>query len=156
MAFKSIRVNWCLWVFLNRRMLLLERSTAIQYSAYRIKPNLYYYFFLFIDSGGRSGIRTHGPREGTTVFKTAAFNRSAILPSYVFALLKKISLRSISHLRKVGLKFKWTFKRIFNRTMSIYFFRVSFQLEKAIILCIDTVLTMLWMVYTSFILTFNI
>ena len=30
---------------------------------------------------GRSGIRTHGAREDTSVFKTDALNRSAILPS---------------------------------------------------------------------------
>jgi hypothetical protein len=29
---------------------------------------------------GESGIRTHGAREGSTVFKTVAFNRSAISP----------------------------------------------------------------------------
>ena len=33
------------------------------------------------DIGGRGGIRTHGPREGTPVFKTGAINRSATLPS---------------------------------------------------------------------------
>src|SRR6188768_981993 len=31
-------------------------------------------------SGGEGGIRTHGPREGTPVFKTGAFNRSATSP----------------------------------------------------------------------------
>ncbi len=31
------------------------------------------------ESGGR-GIRTPGPREGSTVFKTAAIDRSAIPP----------------------------------------------------------------------------
>ena len=30
--------------------------------------------------GGGSGIRTHGTREGSTVFKTVAFDRSAIAP----------------------------------------------------------------------------
>jgi hypothetical protein len=29
---------------------------------------------------GESGIRTHEPREGPSVFKTDAFNRSAISP----------------------------------------------------------------------------
>ena len=33
-----------------------------------------------IVNGGRGGIRTHGPRERTPVFKTGAFNRSATLP----------------------------------------------------------------------------
>ncbi len=33
-----------------------------------------------IVNGGERGIRTHGPRKGTTVFKTVAFNRSAISP----------------------------------------------------------------------------
>ncbi len=33
------------------------------------------------DSGG-GGIRTHGTREGTLVFKTSAFNRSATPPNY--------------------------------------------------------------------------
>src|SRR5262249_14727531 len=31
-------------------------------------------------SGGGGGIRTHGPREGPAVFKTAAFDRSATPP----------------------------------------------------------------------------
>jgi hypothetical protein len=31
--------------------------------------------------GGEGGIRTHGPREGTPVFKTGAFNRSATSPA---------------------------------------------------------------------------
>jgi hypothetical protein len=31
--------------------------------------------------GGRSGIRTHEPLTGLTVFKTVAFVRSAILPT---------------------------------------------------------------------------
>jgi hypothetical protein len=30
--------------------------------------------------GGEGGIRTHGPREGTPVFKTGAINRSATSP----------------------------------------------------------------------------
>ena len=30
--------------------------------------------------GGGGRIRTHGPREGTTVFKTAAFDHSATPP----------------------------------------------------------------------------
>ena len=34
----------------------------------------------YIIHGGESGIRTHDPREGTPVFKTGAFNRSAISP----------------------------------------------------------------------------
>ncbi|MEY4615831.1 MAG: hypothetical protein RJB66_791 [Pseudomonadota bacterium] len=34
-------------------------------------------------SGGESGIRTHGPREGSPVFKTGVFNRSTISPSTV-------------------------------------------------------------------------
>jgi hypothetical protein len=35
--------------------------------------------FLFA-VGGEGGIRTHGTREGTPVFKTGAFNRSATSP----------------------------------------------------------------------------
>ena len=35
---------------------------------------------LFISSGGEGEIRTHGPREGTPVFKTGAINRSATSP----------------------------------------------------------------------------
>jgi hypothetical protein len=40
---------------------------------------------MFIDifrkeNGGESGIRTHGPRERSPVFKTGAFNHSAISP----------------------------------------------------------------------------
>ena len=31
-------------------------------------------------SGGRGGIRTHGGRKPSSVFKTGAFNRSATLP----------------------------------------------------------------------------
>ena len=32
------------------------------------------------DSGGEGGIRTHGTREGSTVFETARFNRSRTSP----------------------------------------------------------------------------
>lgn len=32
-------------------------------------------------NGGQSEIRTHGGRKPSTVFKTVAFNRSAICPS---------------------------------------------------------------------------
>ena len=38
-------------------------------------------------SGGESGIRTHGPREGSPVFKTGVFNRSTISPSTVLWVL---------------------------------------------------------------------
>lgn len=38
--------------------------------------------FLDLKSGGRGGIRTPGGRKSSTVFKTAAFNRSATLPKY--------------------------------------------------------------------------
>jgi hypothetical protein len=38
--------------------------------------------------GGGKGIRTPGTREGTTVFKTAAFDRSAIPPLFTEALAK--------------------------------------------------------------------
>ena len=34
-------------------------------------------------SGGEGGIRTHGPRKRTTVFKTVAFDHSATSPKYV-------------------------------------------------------------------------
>ena len=34
----------------------------------------------FLDFGGERGIRTPGPDKGTTVFKTAAFDRSASSP----------------------------------------------------------------------------
>jgi hypothetical protein len=33
-----------------------------------------------LDGGGEGEIRTHGPREGTPVFKTGAINRSATSP----------------------------------------------------------------------------
>ena len=33
-----------------------------------------------LGNGGEGGIRTHGTRKGTTVFKTVAFNRSATSP----------------------------------------------------------------------------
>jgi hypothetical protein len=36
--------------------------------------------FEFQEIGGEGGIRTHGTREGTPVFKTGAFNRSATSP----------------------------------------------------------------------------
>ena len=41
-------------------------------------PNLYGSGFL---NGGGGGIRTHGTRERTTVFKTAPINRSGTPPS---------------------------------------------------------------------------
>ena len=37
-------------------------------------------FYFFIPDGGWSEIRTHGGRQSSTVFKTVAFNRSAIHP----------------------------------------------------------------------------
>lgn len=44
----------------------------------------------FVYYGGRSEIRTHEPREGLPVFKTGAFNHSAILPGLgLKELLKK-------------------------------------------------------------------
>lgn len=48
--------------------------------------NLYGSGFL---NGGGGGIRTHGTREGTTVFKTAPINRSGTPPK---DLLNTISL----------------------------------------------------------------
>ena len=39
--------------------------------------------FIFLEAtGGESGIRTHETREGLPVFKTGAFNRSAICPVF--------------------------------------------------------------------------
>lgn len=38
------------------------------------------YFLQSNSNGGERGIRTHGPRKGTTVFKTVAFSHSAISP----------------------------------------------------------------------------
>ena len=35
---------------------------------------------LLIPNGGEGGIRTHGTREGSTVFETARFNRSRTSP----------------------------------------------------------------------------
>ncbi len=32
-------------------------------------------------NGGEGGIRTHGPRKGTTVFETAPFGRSGTSPN---------------------------------------------------------------------------
>jgi hypothetical protein len=50
--------------------------------------------------GGGRGIRTPGPRERTTVFKTAAFDHSAIPPG---AKLAKFCI----------LRFKWTIQKSF-------------------------------------------
>jgi hypothetical protein len=44
--------------------------------------------FLF---GGEGGIRTHGPRKGTPVFKTGAFNRSATSPASTINELHELS-----------------------------------------------------------------
>src|ERR1700719_4613086 len=36
---------------------------------------------IYLSNGGEGEIRTHGPRKGTPVFKTGAFNRSATSPT---------------------------------------------------------------------------
>ncbi len=41
---------------------------------------------MYIINGGEGGIWTHGPRERTTVFKTAAFDHSATSPRVVIEL----------------------------------------------------------------------
>jgi hypothetical protein len=43
------------------------------------------------NSGGEGGIRTHGPRKGTPVFKTGAFNRSATSPASIINELHELS-----------------------------------------------------------------
>lgn len=48
---------------------------------------------LFIVNGGGSGIRTHGTREGTTVFKTAPINRSGIPPSDVVWICVNLTVK---------------------------------------------------------------
>src|SRR5215470_11332250 len=40
-------------------------------------------------SGGEGGIRTHGTREGTTVFETARFSHSRTSPHWLFAFHEK-------------------------------------------------------------------
>jgi hypothetical protein len=40
--------------------------------------------YISMCSGGRGGIRTHGGREPTAIFKTAAFNHSATRPARRF------------------------------------------------------------------------
>jgi hypothetical protein len=40
-------------------------------------------------SGGEGGIRTHGTREGSTVFETARFNHSRTSPSFHFSGLRQ-------------------------------------------------------------------
>lgn len=47
-----------------------------QINTYRLKKSL---FRLFLNGGG-GGIRTHGTRERSTVFKTAPINRSGTPP----------------------------------------------------------------------------
>ncbi len=47
--------------------------------------------------GGRGEIRTHGAFKGPTVFKTAAFNRSATLP-------KNCSFYTICHISTIVLQ----------------------------------------------------
>jgi hypothetical protein len=42
--------------------------------------------FAFWRSGGEGGIRTHGTREGSTVFETARFNRSRTSPHRDFLI----------------------------------------------------------------------
>jgi hypothetical protein len=47
------------------------------------------------NSGGEGGIRTHGPREGTPVFKTGAFNRSATSPGDAECARKLLQRRHV-------------------------------------------------------------
>ena len=46
-----------------------------------VGSNLLQTILISLSSYGGSRIRTHGARKGTTVFKTAAFDRSAIPPA---------------------------------------------------------------------------
>src|ERR1700730_10557980 len=59
----------------------------------------------YINYGGRSGIRTHGGLASTAVFKTAALNRSAILPQKircVYAALIGNSLMALTPPQRPG------------------------------------------------------
>ena len=47
-------------------------------------------------SGGEGGIRTHGTREGSTVFETARFNRSRTSPHRV-PLFSHSSPRAVTY-----------------------------------------------------------
>jgi hypothetical protein len=48
-----------------------DEAKTISLLDYKLKPEM---------GIGRGGIRTPGPRKGTSVFKTDAFSRSATLP----------------------------------------------------------------------------
>ena len=50
---------------------------------------------------GESGIRTHEPREGPAVFKTAAFNRSAISPCAGHLSIRLLSAPAVSPLSRI-------------------------------------------------------
>ena len=47
------------------------------------------------NSGGETGIRTLGPREGTTVFETAPFDHSGTSPRRVYNALDTAALNGV-------------------------------------------------------------
>ena|GEM_PF-5190449 len=53
-----------------------DRSVSLSSETKKNSKQRFEFFFGF----GRGRIRTHGPREGTPVFKTGAFGHSATLP----------------------------------------------------------------------------
>ena len=50
-------------------------------------------------NGGWSEIRTHGGRKPSTVFKTVAFNRSAIHPLIVHCIFQSLSQIIVQELK---------------------------------------------------------
>ena len=59
-------------------------------------------------SGGETGIRTLGPREGTTVFETAPFDHSGTSPRRVYGALDTAALSGVQpiflHPKAAGLQ----------------------------------------------------
>lgn len=73
----------------------------------KLSKSLIIYFILFYSffklSIGRTGIRTLGPLARTTVFKTVAFNRSAILPINLcewYCIHIMIRIKTTDHFKK--------------------------------------------------------
>src|ERR1700719_4580943 len=60
---------------------------------------------IYLSNGGEGEIRTHGPRKGTPVFKTGAFNRSATSPillrSAAYSALNQSLEPHVTHLHCV-------------------------------------------------------
>ena len=79
--------------------------SAITIAAARVRPVAV--ILNLRKNGGETGIRTLGPREGTTVFETAPFDHSGTSPRGVRARLKRIEQGRKGGIRAFGGNFQF-------------------------------------------------